>query len=92
MVALAPNAVLVVTKNNNARLCAKGKKDFVTFNGEDTHSQDGFWSTLFVYSLIFTERYLAEGAKALNPLFLFIETVEPNFPVRVAIGKAFKKE
>ncbi len=37
-VALAPNVVLVVTKNNNARLCMKGKKVFVTFNGEYTHS------------------------------------------------------
>jgi hypothetical protein len=32
-----------------------------------------------------------EGAKALNPLILFIEAVEPNFPVRVRIGMAFKK-
>jgi hypothetical protein len=40
---------------------------------------------------MFTERCLGEGTKSLNPLLLFIEAVEPNFLVRVGIGKAFKK-
>ncbi len=41
--------------------------------------------------MVFVERYLAEGAQALDATFLFVIALQPNLRFRMRVHKSFEK-
>jgi hypothetical protein len=90
-IAFAPNSILVISQDNDSRLCPKREELFILFNCEDTHGRDSTRRTFLAQSAILAKGDLPKRTHAFNAPLFFEVTLHPNFSIRVGIGKRFQK-
>ena len=81
---LGPDAVLVVTEDNNVRLGTEGFEHFILFNGEDTHGRNSFCNSFGPKGAILREANFNVGILGCNAGFLLAEAGHPRGTVWVA--------
>jgi hypothetical protein len=91
LLAFLPHAVFVIAEDNDLRLCPKGTKICIRFNGKDTHRGNCPRCTLFAEGPIFAQRNLFISDEFLNAAFFFKEAFQPKLSVRMIVSKRFKE-
>jgi hypothetical protein len=86
-VALGPDTVLVVTKDDNTRLRARGTELLVLFEGEDTHCGNCPGSTFLLQSPILAQGDFPVSVELFDAPFLLKEALQPNVAIRVQISQ-----
>jgi hypothetical protein len=90
-VALGPDTVLVVTKDDDTRLRAKGTELLVLFDGEDTHCGNCPGSTFLPQSPILAKGDFPVSVESFDAPFLLEEALQPNVAIRVRISQCLEE-
>jgi len=71
LLALFPNAVLMIPKDDDARFGTERPEILILLDSKDTHRGNGAWSTLLTQGPIFTKSELGVSVEALDAMLLF---------------------
>jgi hypothetical protein len=91
LLALFPNTVLVIPKDDDARFCMKRAEILIFLDSEDTHRGYGMRGPFFSESTILTQCDLLIGIESLDAAFLFKEAIKPDLSVRMGIRQSLQK-
>jgi hypothetical protein len=91
LLALFPNTVLVIPKDNDARFCMKRAEILIFLDSEDTHLGDSMRGPFFPESTILTQCDLLIGIKSLDAVFLLKEAIEPDLSVWMGVCQSLQK-
>ena len=81
----------MVSKDDNARLGSHREKVFVLLHSEDAHRGNGAGGPFLTKSPVLAESYLLVGPHALDGVLFFVEAVEPDLAVGVAVGQSLEQ-
>ncbi len=91
LLALFPNAVLMIPKDDNAGFGPERPEILILFDCKDTHCVNGAWSTLLTQGPIFTKSERGVSVEALDATLILKEAFHPNLTVRMGISQCLEE-
>ena len=91
LLALLPNAVLMIPKDNDAGLGTERPEILILLDSKDTHRGNGAWSTLLTQGPIFTKSELGVSVEALDATLLLEEAFHPNWTVGMGVSQCLEE-
>jgi len=92
LLALFPNAVLMIPEDDDAGFGTERPEILILFDSKDTYCGDGAWSTLLTQGPIFTKSELGVSVKAVDATLLLEEAFHPNFRSGWVSANALRRE